>query len=489
MTWAQELEQTASDIGGSQSDPPIRPAPDQRARELAKLPPLEYDQQREEAAKELGVRVSALDKAVAAIRGDGREPEQSGEQFEDPEPWSEPVDGAALLHSLCATLDRFVRFVSPEARDAVALWVLLAHAHDAAAISPLLAVESPEKRSGKTTLLSAVSLLVPRAMPAVNCSPSVTFRAIEKFRPTVLIDEGDTFLRDNDDLRGILNGGHNRLSAWVWRSQGDDHEPRRFNVWAPKVVALIGDLPDTLQDRAIVIPMRRKLPSEAVERFRADRVAWAVSLKRKATRWASDNLSALKDADPEVPAKLHDRAADNWRTIIGIAELCGWGERARRAALVLSGSGEDDDTPALMLLADCREIFEGWHNSTISPRELAAQLVELEGRPWGDWRMGRPISERSVGRLLAPFGIKSHRTHKSRMFHTGDFEDAWKRYLRPHWWEANDANDTALKTKGNSENQTTRPTSARVVCEAGNPNDFNGASFASSNPAEWENFQ
>jgi putative DNA primase/helicase len=49
----------------------------------------------------------------------------------------------------------------------------------------------------------------------------------------VLIDEADTFLGDNDELRGILNGGHNRISAYVWRSVGEDHEPRKFNVWAP----------------------------------------------------------------------------------------------------------------------------------------------------------------------------------------------------------------------------------------------------------------
>jgi putative DNA primase/helicase len=75
------------------------------------------------------------------------------------------------------------------------------------------------------------------------------------------VDEGDTFLKDNDDLRGILNGGHDRMSAYVWRNVGDDHEPRRFKVWAPKAIAMIGQLPDTLEDRAIV---GRSLPTKRV---------------------------------------------------------------------------------------------------------------------------------------------------------------------------------------------------------------------------------
>ncbi len=92
----------------------------------------------------------------------------------------------------------------------------------------------------------------------MNVTTSVLFRVIEKHTPTVLIDEGDTSLADNDELRGVLNGGHNRLSAYVWRSVGDDHEPRRFRVWAPKCIAMIGKLPDTLEDRALVVHLRRK---------------------------------------------------------------------------------------------------------------------------------------------------------------------------------------------------------------------------------------
>jgi len=211
--WDAELDATAPEAEATEPSPDAEAA----AREMAKLPLLEYDRKRQAEADRLGVRVSSLDAEVSRHRGQPAQ-EEAAQMFPEDDPWPDQVDGGHLLDSLCATYDRFVQFSSPEARDATAIWTLFAHAHDAAMISPILAIESPEKRCGKTTLLSTVALLVPRALPVVNCSHSVIFRAIEKYKPTILIDEADTILRDNDDLRGILNGGHNRLTAFVLRN-------------------------------------------------------------------------------------------------------------------------------------------------------------------------------------------------------------------------------------------------------------------------------
>ena len=63
--------------------------------ELSKLSPLEYEKCRENAATELGFRVSVLDKLVESQRP---KPEENagGDSFEMVEPWPDPVDGAAL---------------------------------------------------------------------------------------------------------------------------------------------------------------------------------------------------------------------------------------------------------------------------------------------------------------------------------------------------------------------------------------------------------
>jgi hypothetical protein len=72
------------------------------------------------------------------------------------------------------------------------------------------------------------------------------------------------------------------------RTVGDDYEPSRFSTWAAKAVAMIGRLPDTLADRSIVVPMRRRAPAEHVERLRLDRPGDFGDLTRRAARWVAD---------------------------------------------------------------------------------------------------------------------------------------------------------------------------------------------------------
>src|SRR5262249_5324135 len=130
-------------------------------------------------------------------------------------------------------------------------------------------------------------------------------------------------MSNNNELRGVLNAGHTRSQAYVIRTVGEDHEPRAFCVWAPVAIALIGKLPSTLADRAIVIKMRRKLPSEQVEHLRLDRLEEVNTLRRRCLRWAQDMLATLQTTDPTMPEGLHDRAADNWRPLCAIAAVVG----------------------------------------------------------------------------------------------------------------------------------------------------------------------
>jgi Protein of unknown function (DUF3631) len=356
-------------------------------------------------------------------------------EFAEPAPWPEPVDGAALLDDVAAAFTCFVA-LPPLAEVAAALWTVHAHALDAAAASPLLALTSPEKRCGKTTTLSLLARLVPRALLSSNISPAALFRIVEKYAPTLLVDEADSFLRDKEELRGILNSGHSRDAAYVVRTVGDENEPRRFSTWAAKAVALIGHLPDTLADRSLVVPMRRRAAGEHVERLRLDRPQGFEDLRRRAARWAADRLGELRGADPEVPGELGDRAADNWRPLLAIADLVGgeWPERARRAARALSGSGsEPRDSVREQLLADIREAFDERGSGRLLTEDLLQDLRAREDRPWGEWRGGHPLSAVQLARLLKPFGVRP------RLFRTGpkvargylleSFSDAFSRYL------------------------------------------------------------
>ncbi|MCP8896368.1 DUF3631 domain-containing protein [Shinella daejeonensis] len=424
MEGVEGIEETPFELGDHEKA-------EARIAELAQLPRLKYEVCREAEAKALKIRVSVLDSLVEATRPDGGS-EEGGDPFEAVEPWPDPVDGAALLDALQSTVERFC--VLPEhSAPLMAAWVLHAWAHDVSDISPILAFVSPEKRCGKTTALSVIWALAPRTMHAVNISTAVLFRVVEKYMPTMLIDEADTFLEANEELRGVLNGGHNRLSAYVWRTVGDDHEPRQFKVWSPKCIAMIGKLPDTLEDRALVVRLRRKQEGEKVERFRADRLNEFLHLRRKAARWVEENAFRLRDMDPIIPDALNDRAQDNARAICAIADAAGgrWPELIR-SALVGAAAVQGDDEPqsaGVLLLRDIAEIFEARQATGISSTDLCSALCGLEESPWQEWRRGSPITTRGIAKLLKPYSINPQRGREGSSYRRMDFADAFNRYL------------------------------------------------------------
>jgi putative DNA primase/helicase len=351
------------------------------------------------------------------------------------EPWSEPVDGTQLLQAVCDTFARFI--VLPDgAGEALALWVLYSYVSDAFFVSPRLALNSPVKRCGKTNTMSILATLVCRPLPVSNISAASVFRTIDKFKPTLLMDEAETFLRDNEELRGILNSGHTKPTAFVVRLVGDGFEPTQFLTFAPIVFALIGKLPDTLEDRSIAIPLRRRAPNEKVERLRVDRLSQLDPLARQAARWGADHLEALRSADPDVPALGNDRAEDNWRPLLAIADAVGgeWPRRAREALRTLVGDQAGDDSVAVQLLGDIREIFLRCGVERLSSDQLVRELAAREDRPWPEWRAGRAITPTQVARLLRGFQIKPRSVRldastTKKGYELAAFADGFARYL------------------------------------------------------------
>jgi putative DNA primase/helicase len=216
------------------------------------------------------------------------------------EPWPEPVDGKVLLDGLECLVTRFA--VLPRwASVALALWVVHTYAFLLRQVATYIGVESPEKRCGKTTLLTVLCELVNRPVVASNISSPAFFRVIAEKKPTLLIDEADTVLHRNRELKGIINAGYARKTGYVirmtpWKGQtsnfklqtpdfagggeGDGEgecnggihdkglELARFSSYCPKAIATIKHLPETLADRCIVIQMQRKSLREKCERLR-----------------------------------------------------------------------------------------------------------------------------------------------------------------------------------------------------------------------------
>ena len=212
------------------------------------------------------------------------------------------------------------------AADICALWEAHCHCFEAFDITSRLNITSPEKGCGKTTLLDVIALHVPRPLRTENLTAPVLFRLIEARKPTVLADEYDSWLKDNEELRGLFNAGHRR-GGQALRCEGDNHEVKAFRVFGPAVLCGIGALPGTLHDRSIVIRLERAKRGEIKERFDSRRSDREHELRRKLARWCADNRPRLETCDPEMPDGAFNRLADNWRALFAIA-----GDRGRRLA-------------------------------------------------------------------------------------------------------------------------------------------------------------
>jgi putative DNA primase/helicase len=351
------------------------------------------------------------------------------------EPWPEHVDGAELLDSIVAKLNQHL--VLPEgAAEAIALWVLFSSTFECWEAAPRLVFSSKLPECGKTTAITMVGHLVPKPLPTANMSSAVLFRLIEKWQPTILIDEADTFLDGDDGFRGILNSGHTRDHAYVLRCNLQTLDPERFSMWAPIGIAKIGGLNPTLASRSIVITMQRKRPTDSVVRFTRVAEPSLKELGRKAARWAADNSATLVNADPDMPSSIGNREADNWRPLVAIADRVGgrWPGIARDLALLFGGDAGNVSLGELVL-ADIRDVFLARDVDRLTSAELCRELAELECRPWSNYRDGVAIGPGSLAKLLANFDIgpRSIRTGDKtpKGYYLQQFADAFARYLQP----------------------------------------------------------
>jgi putative DNA primase/helicase len=403
---------------------------------LAGLGELEYEGERKKVAKLLNFRAPALDHLVTAERDHVDDGNRQGRALSlpEPEPWPEPVNGADVLSSASTIVRQYV-VMSDGAADTAALWVMHTYLLDVFGISPRLAITSPEKGCGKTTLLDVLAHLVMRPLSTSNATTAAIFRVVEMQQPTLLIDEADTFLMENGELRGILNSGH-RKGGFVLRTVGEDLEPRSFSTYSACAIALIGKLPDTLTDRSVPIDLRRRRPDEHIKTFRFDRTAPLDQIARQVIRWARDNADRIRGADPDMPAGVFNRAADNWRALLAIADAAGgeWPARARRAVQSAgTATGDHEQSARATLLADIRTIFADRGLDRLASADLVEGLVAIEGRPWAEWKAGQPITPSGLARQLVRFEIKPEtirtgdRTPKG--YRLTQFEDAFARYL------------------------------------------------------------
>lgn len=352
--------------------------------------------------------------------------------------------GAEILDEVLTFLKRFIAYPDEESAIAHALWIAHSHRVDLWESTPRLAFLSPEPGSGKTRALELTELLVPNPAEAVSMTASALFRLTqgEEGLPTILHDEVDTVFgpraKGNEELRALLNAGHRR-GATVCRSVGDRHgrfTVERIEAFCAVALAGLGDLPDTILSRSIVISMRRRSRDEHVEAFRRRLHAQeGHALRDKLAAWLVDEprFGQPEFVWPEMPAGVDDRDADIWESLLAIAEAAGgnWPQRARVTAVtVVTRSRESSPSLGIRLLSDLQQVFGG--GKAMPSTEIIKRLNALEEAPWAELD-GAGLDPRRLASLLSPYGVRPATIRiegrPQKGYRASDLRDAWERYV------------------------------------------------------------
>jgi len=352
-------------------------------------------------------------------------------------------DGAAALDDARAFIARFCALPVEHAYTAVTLWAAHAWALDAFDSTPRLAFLSPEPGSGKTRALEILTLLVPWPMHAVNATPAALFRSVADpaSRRTILFDEIDTIFgpkaKDHEELRGLLNAGHRRSGvAYRCVGEGTRQEVAAFPAYAAVALAGLGQLPDTILTRSVVIRMRRRAPHEHVEPYRARiHEPEGRKLGQQLGDWAATVADGMAGSWPHMPPGVTDRPADVWEPLLAVADAAGgpWPGRARAACTWLVRDNADRGISlGIRLLADLRGIFGDERAMTTG--DILTRLHELDTAPWDDIK-GAPLDARGLSRLLGAYDVEPVKVKVNgrslQGYRADQLADAWARYLPP----------------------------------------------------------
>ena len=336
------------------------------------------------------------------------------------------ADEGARLVSAVETLFRRHLVLPVGVPLVLSLWAINTYLFEAFDYCPYIALVSPVKRCGKTTVLKLLASVTSRPEFKVNISDAVLFHLIDARRPTLLMDEAEDLHRSS--LRAILNAGFEK-AATVPRCVGQ--QVQDFHVFCPKALACIGRLPDTVADRSIVIPMKRAKRGENVDEFRRRTLRDIAALAQEIRGWAAANEHCVAEAYHQNAIDfLSGREADIWEGLFAIIRVAAPERidelKATAIRLVAEKAEHDTDSEAI-LLSDIRTVFAAEATELLPTGRLLCALRNLPDGPWAR------LSGNELANKLRPFEIGPQQLwvngRNLRGYLRRGFSDAFARYI------------------------------------------------------------
>jgi hypothetical protein len=331
-------------------------------------------------------------------------------------------------------------WMSESARLTVTFWLIASYTFKLYRKFPYLRIKSPDKN----TLIDLVAELVFNPLIASDVSPAALYRVVEKFTPTLLLDEFDN-KEQVRELSQLLNAGFDANRSAL-RFNMDKDCAERFRTYCPKVIASIKPITDTTESRCLPIDLQR-VPSDAEDKLvelcdiNPERFQ---TIKRKILAWVEDNLPKIKASRPVRPSWLHTRDWDMLRPCYVVGAVLGeWGiEMVNQAATGVFGERVAEQSLAIEILACIRKatklpglIFEARKSKKgvqirsglfIRTQTLVDYCNGHEENPWADWKTGD-----KTGLTTARFAKELREHFKLKA------DQIWheKKYLYGYWVE------------------------------------------------------
>ena len=404
----------------------------------------------------------------------------------DIEPAAHPVDGEEIFGKLMAEFTSLVVFdrddgKQPAGAVASSLWVMSTHCYERfpARGDPLddvfdhatrLMISAGTIRSGKTRLLDTIACLGRRVLRASSLSSAVLFRACERFRPLVLLDEVDhaRLHEDGNALTQLVNDGFEPGGA-AWRVGGEKNERLDcFRVFTPVALCGIGRLPSATEDRCVRIVLVRKPKSRKTARLNKSKKKALRALAPEILRWTQDSRKVLvQNLEPDFPPGVeNDRDEDLWRPLLAIADTIG-GEvpaLARRAMLELIAAGHEQSVGEELMTAVHalmqEELVDHPKSRQIALPRLVGLVNSVDGS-WSEQRGGLGCDSRWLGKQLKSFSLATksvrdpiHNELVAKGYDVYELLAVSRRYRA----DAEDDADTARSSPGNRSTSSTSST-------------------------------
>jgi hypothetical protein len=365
------------------------------------------------------------------------------------------VIGYDLVERLEQYFKRYAFFRDARIPLLLAVWTIGTYVYRVFFTFPYLLLRSPRKRCGKSRVEDLLAEVAFNAEPrTTNPTEAAIFRGPARNGGTLLLDEIEGLKGDRERYAGllaVLNDGYKR-GGEVTRMEkhGDRFVAAKYPTYAPKVLAGISKLAETLEDRGIPIFMTRRLPQDALERFSPRRLAQDIQrLRDECYVWAltrAEDLADLYEADGEEALNikgLDDRALELWEPLLTIADAVD--QEAENAgkpptlvdtltalALELAGVRDDADTTTTQLLNALLTILtEAAKTEERYPPGELLSLVQAKG-------FTKLKSTKGLANVMQPLGLIAKTTRfldgtRKLAYHlsTALLEDLRSRYGSP----------------------------------------------------------